>query len=212
MAFLESPRFSDSPLIISTGNPRFLTQGLEGTSGRMVTERRWTGAKYEYSVDFLADDATIMADVYTYFMAVKGSGNSFRFKDWFDYKSLENMAGTVTKDDQTLGTGDDSETDFQLIKTYTKGANSTVRRVRKPVSGTVLVAIDGALQTETTHYTIDNTTGVISFVTPPASGEVVTAGYEFDVPCRFDGDSLEMVLELSTQFRVVGLRLVEVYL
>ena len=33
---------------------------------------------------------------------------------------------------------------------------------------------------------------MVTFNVPPGEGAVVTAGYEFDVPVRFDADRLEM--------------------
>jgi len=42
----------------------------------------------------------------------------------------------------------------------------------------------------TTGWSVDPLTGVVTFATPPASGVVVRAGFAFDVPVRFDVDTL----------------------
>ena len=49
----------------------------------------------------------------------------------------------VTPIDQALGTGDGATTAFQLVKRYESGAQAWVRRIVKPVAGTVRVARGG---------------------------------------------------------------------
>lgn len=87
---------------------------------------------------------------------------------------------------------------FQLIKSYTNGL-VTVRDINKPVGtdssdSTVVIAVNGVVQVEDTEYTLDYTTGLVSFDEPnvPLIGAVITAGYEFDVPCRFDTDMMNV--------------------
>jgi uncharacterized protein (TIGR02217 family) len=64
------------------------------------------------------------------------------------------------------------------------------------VQATVLVAVGGIAQTEGTAFTVDDTTGLLTFATGsiPPLGAVVTAGFEFDVPVRFDADKIEVNL------------------
>jgi uncharacterized protein (TIGR02217 family) len=62
--------------------------------------------------------------------------------------------------------------------------------VVKPVRGTVKVAVAGQPMVESIDWTVDDTTGVVTFVQPPDVGVVVTAGFEFDVPVRFDTDRI----------------------
>jgi len=44
---------------------------------------------------------------------------------------------------------------------------------------------------EGVHYGLDFATGVISFIVAPPLDAILTAGYEFDVPVRFDTDRIE---------------------
>jgi uncharacterized protein (TIGR02217 family) len=122
----------------------------------------------------------------------------FRFKDWSDFKSC-NTASTPNFMDQVIGTGDAVEADFQLSKTYTKGAFSRSRDITKPVAGTVLISINGVQKLEgdgTYPWSVDTATGIVTFSsTVPPDGEVVRAGYEFDVPVRFDSDKLSVNYE-----------------
>jgi len=142
-----------------------------------------------------------MEDLISFFHVVQGSYQGFRWKDWMDYKSTA-VTGTVARTDQTLGTGDGADVTYQLIKTYTAGAGSRVRTISKPVSGSVLVEVGGVLQTSGAgnDYTLDYTSGLVTFTTGsvPATGGVVKAGYEFDVPCRFGIDQLQVTYETCT--------------
>lgn len=55
-------------------------------------------------------------------------------------------------------------------------------------------SFQGEPQFETRHFELDSSSGLLKFLTPPASGLDVTAGFEFDVPVRFDTDIIETSL------------------
>ena len=44
-------------------------------------------------------------------------------------------------------------------------------------------------------WSINTATGVLTFSTAPAQDVAVTADFEFDVPVRFDTDSMEATIE-----------------
>ena len=44
-------------------------------------------------------------------------------------------------------------------------------------------------------WTIDTTTGIVTFSSAPGSGVSVKAGYEFEVPVRFAADEIVINLE-----------------
>ena len=94
---------------------------------------------------------------------------------------------------QLLGTGDDAQTQFQLVKHYPSGSVIEARTITKPVAGTVKVYLDGIEQAS--GWSIDATTGIVTFSIPPALGVEVTADFEFDVPVRFDADHMAVTIE-----------------
>ena len=56
------------------------------------------------------------------------------------------------------------------------------------------VAVAGVEQTAGTDYVVNTTSGLVTFLAghiPPAAASI-TAGFEFDVPWRFDTDKLEV--------------------
>ncbi len=83
---------------------------------------------------------------------------------------------------------------FALSKTYGAVHAPYLRPIVKPVAGSVRVAVDGVEVAALTDVTIDPTTGVVTFLPShiPPPGAVVTAGFLFDVPVRFDTDYLEV--------------------
>jgi uncharacterized protein (TIGR02217 family) len=126
------------------------------------------------------------------FHAVRGAAHAFRIKDWADYRSGPALAAPAPTD-QVLGTGDGANKVFQLVKRYTAGALETVRPIRKPLPGTVQVAKDGVPQAS--GWSVATSTGLVTFTTAPAAGVIVSAGFEFDLPARFESDELPQALE-----------------
>jgi len=127
--------------------------------------------------------------VIAFYEARYGQMYGFRWKDWSDYKSAIPSA-EIDRGDQQIALGDGITTQFQLIKTYRSGGHTYARPITKPVAGSVILAVEQDDKQELIDYTIDNTTGVITFFDAPDPDTRVFAGYEFDVPVRFDSDSL----------------------
>jgi len=145
-----------------------------------------------------------LANVLEFYMAREGGGNGFRYKDWSDYHSGEGHWRSVTGiGDQNIGTGTGSLTQFQLRKAYTSGANTHWRTIELPVHTDeegvvrkVSVWVNGVASVEDTNYTVNYTTGLVTFTVAPTSGHAITASFQFDVPAAFDPETDER-LDLS---------------
>jgi uncharacterized protein (TIGR02217 family) len=61
------------------------------------------------------------------------------------------------------------------------------------VAGTVKVYLEGIEQLS--GWSVDTTTGLVTFGTPPAPDVEVTVDFEFDVPVRFDTDHMAVTIE-----------------
>ncbi|MEQ9527260.1 MAG: DUF2460 domain-containing protein, partial [Parvibaculaceae bacterium] len=113
---------------------------------------------------------------------------------------------------QALGTGDGERMVFPLVKTYVSGEASYTREIAKPVAGSVRVSVAGAEQEEGVDFAVDHASGVVTFAVAPAAGESVTAGYEFDVPVRFDTDFLDINLAAFEAGSVPDIPVIEIRL
>ena len=192
MAFKETPRFPDDISYGSRGGPGFKTTVTTTASGYETRIVSWSEARHRYNARFgilnSRSPESALETLLAFFHDRRGMAEGFRYKDWSDYKSC-NLADSVSDTDQTIGTGDGVETEFQLIKNY----NSVSRTIKKPVSGSVVVSLDDVSQSS--GWTVDTTTGVITFSSPPGGSVIVKAGFEFDVPVRFDTDELDISID-----------------
>lgn len=61
-------------------------------------------------------------------------------------------------------------------------------------------------------WQLDAATGIVTFDTPPAMDVVVSAGFQFDVPVRFQQDSLGLTLSTFRAGEIPNISLIEVRL
>ena len=206
MAFHEI-RFPDNISRGARGGPERRTQIVELASGDEERNASWADSRRRYDVAYGIRRADDLAAVVAFFEARNGRLHGFRYKDWADYKSaLPSQAMTAT--DQQIGTGTGSLQTFQLSKRYTSGAQTWVRTITKPVAGTIRVAL--GMVEQMTGWTVDTTTGVVTFTTAPAGGVIVRAGFEFDVPVRFDSDTLDVTLDFERLGSITSIPLLEI--
>ncbi len=176
-------------------------------SGREQRNARWRDARRRWQVGYGCKSMDDLHAVIAFFEARRGRLHAFRFRDWADWKSC-NPLSTPAADDQLIATADGSTTTFQLVKRYGDAADAHIRHITRPVSGTVRVAVDGVEQT--TGFTVDHATGQISFDAAPPVGAVIAAGYEFDVPARFDTDELRIDLAAFNHGAAPDIDIIEV--
>ncbi|ABD54560.1 DUF2460 domain-containing protein [Jannaschia sp. CCS1] len=174
----------------SMGGPERRTEVVALTNGFEERNTPWAHSRRRYDAGISMRSLDDIALVVDFFEARRGQLYGFRWKDWSDFKSCAPSADPGFQD-QVIGTGDGVTLTFQLRKTYQSGVNSYARPLTKPVEATVLVGVSVIEQVEGTDFTVNYTTGEITFATAPPNGVEVTAGYEFDVPVRFDTDMIQ---------------------
>lgn len=143
-----------------------------------------------------------------------GPFRSFPWRDPLDFASVDlvrpNQVPTVTMTDQAIGTGDGFTDTFQLVKTYSVGAETCQRTIHLPVLATVLVADNGVL-VDPANYAVSRPGGEIQFDTPPVAGHAITAGFLFDNEVRFESDdAMEGILRAHRAAGFADLSLIEV--
>ncbi len=183
-------RFPASLSFGSVGGPERRTDVVTLANGFEERNSPWAHSRRRYDAGLGMRSLDDIEQLIAFFEARRGQMYGFRWKDWSDYKSgrASQQTGFV---DQELGTGDGTRTSFQLVKTYVSGAFSYVRPISKPVLGSVRVGLGASELTEGSEFEVDTTTGTINFAAPPEPGAPVMAGFEFDVPVRFDTDQIQ---------------------
>lgn len=206
MAFHEI-RFPDNISRGARGGPSRRTQIIELASGAEERNSPWADSRRRYDAAYGVRKADDLSAVIAFFEARHARLHGFRWKDWLDYKScLPSQSPAAT--DQAIAFGDGETTEFQLRKVYVSGAQTYSRIIRKPVSGTVKIAVNGVAQTE--GWAVDTATGIVTFDVAPADGDPITAGFEFDVPVRFDTDQLDVMLDIERLGSITSIPLIEI--
>ena len=182
----------------ASGGPGFVTSIVEVESGAEERVSRRAAARHRYSITVSDEN---LSDLKAFYMARGGAAHGWRFKDWADYHSNPEDSGYHAepglRDQPCLpAQGDGSTTQFQLRKVYVDGVHEHSRTITKPVSGTVRVWVNGSELLS--GWTVDTTTGIVTFSSAPANGHDVEASFEFDVPVRFD-ESADQLLNINLE-------------
>ena len=186
------------------GGPQWATDIVELASGAEERNARWAHSRRQYDAGFCVKSKSDLRSVLSFFEERRGSFHGFLFRDPIDHSSSE---GAPNATDQTIGVGDRTKSDFQLTKTYGAAFDPYVRVINKPMADSVVVALDG---NPTTDFTVDATTGIVSFLTAPHAAAVITAGYAFDVPVRFANDRLDVEVTSFDAALAPSIKLIEI--
>jgi uncharacterized protein (TIGR02217 family) len=193
----------------SSGGPERRTEIVELRNGFEERNSPWAHSRRRYDAGLGVRSLDDLAEVTAFFEARHGQLYGFRWKDWTDFKSCRPSEAPGAFD-QTLGQGDGARRDFALSKLYASGGVEYRRPVTKPVDGTVRVARGGVALAPGAGFSVDHVTGVVRFETAPAAGVEITAGFEFDVPVRFDADRIATSLAGFAAGEIPSIPVIEV--
>lgn len=189
MAAFHEATFPLALSMASAGGPTRRTEIVTLASGAEERNSLWAHSRRRYdagaALRSVADVETLLA----FWEERRGRLHGFRWRDFFDHRSCAGGA-TPTALDQALGTGDGATAVYQLRKRYGASFAPYHRPIRKPVPGTIRVAVAGVELAAGEGFAVDTTTGLVTLTTPPLAGQAVTAGFLFDTPVRFDADEL----------------------
>lgn len=202
-------RFPAALSVGSSGGPERRTEIVTLSNGFEERNSPWAHSRRRYDAGLGVRSLDDLQEVVAFFEARHGQLYGFRWKDWTDFKSCA-PSQTPAALDQRIGTGDGAATRFELGKTYASGGAKYLRPIRKPVAGTVVVAVGGAVLVEGTGFSVDAATGAVVLGSPAAAGASVTAGFEFDVPVRFDTNRIATSLAGFAAGEVPSIPVIEV--
>ncbi|PRY95361.1 uncharacterized protein (TIGR02217 family) [Hasllibacter halocynthiae] len=186
MAF-HDVRFPTDLSFGAVGGPERRTEIVTLRNGFEERSTPWADSLRRFDAGLGMRSLDDMGRLVAFFEERRGPLHGFRWKDWSDFKSARPSAAPG-HEDQVLGTGDGETARFALTKTYGAGETAYVRRIVKPVAGSVLVSVGGQPMREGVHWDLEGAEVVLR--APAEDGAVVAAGFEFDLPVRFDADRI----------------------
>jgi len=195
----------------SAGGPQRRTDVVVLGSGAEQRNARWAHSRRRYDAGYGVKTLEALAQVVAFFEERRGRLHGFRWRDRLDHSSAAPETA-VAATDQVIGSGDGVTDTLALAKTYGALYSPYQRPIVKPVAGSVRVAMDGNEAAEGIDFTVDFTSGLVTFLPGhvPTSGQSVTAGFLFDVPVRFDTDYLEVDLSAFAAGAIPQIPLVEI--
>jgi len=124
--------------------------------------------------------------MWAFIKAHGGNEQSFLFRDEFGFGYQVPRL--------TIGTGDGSEDEFQLIETFTSGAVSKSYERWDIESGSLRIWINSVEVFSPAAWSADLTrSGLVTTVAPVPFGELIEAEFDFDRRVRFAGDISSML-------------------
>ena len=195
----------------ATGGPERRTDIVTLASGHEERNSRWADSRRRYNAGYGVKSVRDLHAVLAFFEERRGRLYGFRWKDRLDDRSVA-PGLAVGPLDQAIGTGDGATAEFQLLKAYGTAFAPWQRRIEKPVDGTVRVAVAGVELSAGTDFSCDAATGIVAFsqAAIPGAGAAVSAGFEFDVPVRFDTDFLEIDMAAFEAGEIPAIPLLEI--
>jgi len=204
MSNFDEVRFPENIDFGFTGGAMYSTDIVELFSGFEQRNQNWAASRMKFVASYSIKNTAEIAQIIAFFRARKGRTTGFRFRDWTDYYAY----------DQQIAVGDGTTSIFQLIKTYISGPTTDTRIITKIVaSGNEVTTVPNIYLNsilQNSGYMLDYTTGLVTFTTPPASGVIISADFEFDVPVRFDIDNIQIRHEYNKEFYIDNMTLIEV--
>jgi uncharacterized protein (TIGR02217 family) len=212
MTAFHEVRFPDAIAYGATGGPVWSTTVTTLSTGAEQRNQNWVNARHRWNIATGIKKLADFHQVLRFFQARRGRLHGFRFKDWQDYSSAASPNVPTSAGDHIIGVGPGPH---QLVKIYSDAGGSWTRTIRKPVANTVKIRVGAFDQVSpgwTYPWSVDTTTGIVTFTGPdtPPPGFTVRAGFEFDVPVRFDTDALAGTYETWQAVAVRDIDIIEI--
>jgi len=131
--------------------PRFSHRIVVVDSGDEQVTPRWTYPLQQYTMPSCVRDYPMYCAVRDHWYVTEGPGKTWPFSDPLDHASVDHLfdggetVADISELDQEIAVGDGFSTEFQLIKTYTRGGYSKTRKIVLPIPNSVTAAVDGVL-------------------------------------------------------------------
>lgn len=209
-------RFPEKISYGSVGGPSYASRVLSNPAGREQIITLWDASKIEWTFDRKVWTDELVTQLLDFWHVVGGIGPGFRFKDWSDYyigmrRLTPNAA--LTHDAalaHEFAEGDGAETEFQLERVRSFGAHERRVKITRPVADDfVLYEFDDPDWVEIeSGFTLNASTGLVTFDVAPADGLRLAWGGKYDYPVRFAVSNPNLTLSAMMTGNMTGLRVV----
>ena len=212
MSNFHDVRFPIDISMNSSGGPERSTEIVLLGSGHEHRNQRWADSRRRYEVGYGIKNLDALHTVVAFYEARRGPLFAFRFRDPLDWKSRPPRQ-PVSAFDQVLGIGDGEQDSFPLVKSYGSGDHIYQRKIEWVDESSLRVAVDGQELQKGEDFTLEdfNRLQFLPHAVPLENSEI-TAGFEFDVPVRFESDEFKVSLASFNAGQVPAIPLVEVRL
>jgi uncharacterized protein (TIGR02217 family) len=182
-----------------SGGPELRVDVTRLSSGHERRNKRWSAPLRRYLISVGQRPLDEIQVLTSFFEARSGPLHGFRFRDPFEF-STAILSQNVSANDVQIGIGDSVATQMNLIL-------GNGRQVTHPIDESLRVAIDGV--EIFTGFSFDQSSKKLVFDQAPASGETISAGFQFDVPVRFENEQLVATRTVNNAGEVSDITLLE---
>lgn len=153
------------------------------SSGHETRNSRTAETMRHYTIPVGTRPMAEIRAILAFFEARGGPLHAFRFRDPVEPSTATSGPGP-SPSNVHLGVGDGAQNQFQL-------KTASGRTIRKPEPSSVVMALNGTV-IDPGSVSVDAATGLVTLSVAPALGVAVTGGCLFDVPVRFENQSLQI--------------------
>lgn len=167
MPFIDA-RFPERVALQATGGPGYETRIVARADGVEQRNQNWQQARHRFSFAHVGLDQARHDAIMDFFHAAAGAANSFRVRNWFDYRLTATNSGLRGFNGAQLGTrgAGFGAAAYQVRRHHTAGGVNRDRDITKLVSG-VQILRNGSPVTVGAgagQIAINLLTGVVTFV------------------------------------------------
>ena len=177
-------------------SPVWKTRAQQAISGKETRVADWSYPAWQWALTFDFLRATSTASEFQslagFFNRCQGAFGTFLYADADD--------NAVTG--QLLGAGDGATTAFQLVRAF----GGFIEPVLAPNVVSVIY-LAGVAQSPSS-YSVDPTTGLLTFTAAPASDAAIAADFSYYFRCRFAEDTVDFEKFMATLYRAQKLAFV----
>jgi uncharacterized protein (TIGR02217 family) len=161
----------------ATGGPEYRTTIVETGNGQEQRVAQWQRPRHRWTISTPPDDREAHEKMLSFFHGRRGKLRGFRFRDINDSEAENQPLVPI------------AVSTLQMYRLYWSGGQGVSRLIRKPVAGSVLVFLNGAV-VNPANWTLNASTGAVTIVGGFLPGVYTWSG-KFDVPVRFDTDQMD---------------------